>query len=321
MICVMLLCYSYWRHLQRYATTDDAYVNANVVNMAAQISGPVTLLVAKNNQFVQKGQLLFTIDPKPFQITVNKAKAQLMLSKQNEAASNAAVQTAEAKILQAQAQLEVQKENVPRILTLANEGKAAKADAVVAQGKLDSAKAELAAAESESIEAKQNLGATGDANAQIQTASANLATAQLDLQHTKIYAPAAGFLTNFDIRPGTMITAGQQVFALIENKQWWITANFKETALKHILPGQKVTIKLDIYPSITFQGYVQSISFASGTVFSLLPPENATGNWVKVTQRFPVKIAFIYPNPNYPLRVGASGTVSIDTKSYVSEKK
>jgi membrane fusion protein (multidrug efflux system) len=320
-MCLILIGYGYWRHLQRYVTTNDAYVNANVVNIAAQVSGPVAFLGVKNNQFVHKGQLLFTIDPAPFQITVNKAKAQLLLSKQNEAASNAAVQAAEAKVSQAQAQLEVQKQNVPRILTLASEGKAAKADGVVAQGKLDSAKAELVAASSELIEAKQNLGDTGNANAQIQTASSNLATAQLDLQHTKIYAPADGFLANFDIRPGTMITAGQQIFALIESKRWWVTANLKETALKYLQPGQKATIQLDIYPHITFQGYVQSLSFASGAVFSLLPPENATGNWVKVTQRFPVKIVFIHPNPQYPLRVGASGTVSIDTKSYISGKK
>lgn len=317
-IALVIIGIIFWIHSERYPSTDDAYIEANIVNMATQVSGPVTQVYVSDNQTVKAGQLLFEIDPTPFQIAVTKAQAQVSLSKQQTNVDDAAVQTAQAKVQQAQAELEVEQKNAPRILTLVSEGKLAKIEGTNEQGKLDSAKAALEAAQSQLQEAIQQLGNSGNANAQVQAAYAGLAEADLNLSHTKIYAPASGQLVNFDVRPGMMITAGQSLFALIDDSQWWSAANFKETDLKNIRINQKATIEIDIYPGKKFHGYVQSISAGSGSAFSLLPPENATGNWVKVTQRFPIKVVITNPDPNYPLRVGASSTVTIDTEKFIS---
>jgi len=305
--------FAYWEHSALYPSTNDAYVEANVVNIAAQVTGPVQKIDVKNNEMVKKGQLLFTIDPKPFQIAVSKAKSQLTLAKQQVASLEAAVQAAKDKAAEAKANLSIAEQNAPRTLKLVAAGQLAKAEGSKAQGELDSAKATYAAAQSEQQQAEQNLGQAGPNNAQYQTAKASLAQAELDLKHTKIYAPAAGQVTNFQLRTGTMVTAQQPQFALIESAHWWVDANFKETDLKRIRPGQQATIKLDIYPGVVFHGHVDSISGGSGSAFSILPPENATGNWVKVTQRFSVKVTIDNPPAKYHLRVGASSTVTIDT--------
>jgi membrane fusion protein (multidrug efflux system) len=148
----------------------------------------------------------------------------------------------------------------------------------------------------------------------LKVAQAQLATAQVNLLYTQIYAPNEGYVTNFVLRKGQIIQAGSPQFAIVENQDWWINANFKETDLGRIKLGNKVSIKVDIYPDIKFNGIVQGVSRGSGAVFSLLPPENATGNWVKVTQRFPVRVNFINPDPKYPLRMGASCEVTINTR-------
>jgi len=254
-----------------HPSTDDAYVNAHIINISAQVTGPVANIYVQNNQQVTKGQVLFTIDPRPFQYAVSRAQASLA---------------------DAQAALKVAQNNVPRILTLVNTGRESLASGTTAQGQLDKA------------------------NADVQFAQANLAQAQLNLSYTSIVAPASGTLINFNLQNGDMVNADQQVFALVDNQQWWIDANFKETDLKRIRPGELANIKIDIYPGVTFKGYVDSISIGSGAAFALLPPEDATGNWVKVTQRFPVKVVIVEPNPNYPLRVGASSDVTINTNSH-----
>lgn len=143
-----------------------------------------------------------------------------------------------------------------------------------------------------------------------------MAQAQLNLKYTHITAPTSGFIANLTLRQGDTVTAYQQLFALIDNQSWWVQANFKETQLTRIRPGQSATIKVDMYPRRTFSGRVMSISSAAGASFSLLPPENASGNWVKVTQRFPVKVLITAHDPRYPLRLGASSTVTINTTSH-----
>jgi len=151
------------------------------------------------------------------------------------------------------------------------------------------------------------------AAANLKLAEASLAQAKLDLEHTHITAPASGIINNMILRPGTMVQAQVPLFVLISNQQFWIDANFKETELKNIKPSQMVSIVLDMYPSQIFHGVIDSISHSSGTAYSLLPPQNATGNWVKVTQRIPVKIMVIDPNPEFPLRVGATASVTVLT--------
>lgn len=254
-----------------YISTDDAYLNANIVQIAARVSGKVNHIYVKNNAYVEKGQLLFDIDPEPFQLAVDSANAQ---------------QT------QCEAELEQASLTAKRTLPLVNKhvlppqtGDNTMAALKSAQGKLDFAK-------------------TG------------LKQAMLNLQYTKVIASASGWVTNVTLQTGDIISANQPLFALISNEEFWADANFKETEIANIKPGQTATIVMDMYPKHKFQGIVESISGGAGTAFSLLPPQNATGNWVKVTQRIPIKIKVIEPsNKAYPLRIGTSAKVTIALKS------
>jgi membrane fusion protein (multidrug efflux system) len=149
--------------------------------------------------------------------------------------------------------------------------------------------------------------------AQIQEAKAALGTATYNLNHTQVLAPADGAIANFTVRVGDSVSTGIALFAIVEQNHFWVNANFKETQLKRIKMGQSAVIKVDMYPGHKFKGIVQSRSPGSGTIFSLLPPENATGNWVKVTQRVPVKIEIMNLNPKYPLLAGTSAVATVDT--------
>jgi len=269
MLFILLILYGYTKYTDIFPSTDDAYVQANTVNIAPQVSGPVKSIYAYDHQFVSRGQLLFEIDPNPFEIAVEKAQANFK---------------------QTQAELSTQQKDTARTLSLVKQGQAPKSEGDDAQGKLD----QLTAA--------------------LKVAKSTLDGAQLDLEHTHIYAPADGNLTNFVLRVGQVVQSGAYLFALVENKQFWVDANFKETDLNRVKPGQSAKIKIDMHPDVIFQGIVQGISAGSGAIFSVLPPENATGNWVKVTQRFPVRVNIINPDPKYPLRAGSSCEVTIDTR-------
>jgi membrane fusion protein (multidrug efflux system) len=157
------------------------------------------------------------------------------------------------------------------------------------------------------------------ARASLQEANAKLAQALLDLEHTNVLAPRSGIITQFTLRPGLDVLANTPLFKLVEQNLFWVDANFKETQLERIRKKQPATIELDMYPGRIFHGYVEAISAASGVVFSLLPPENASGNWVKVTQRFPVKVIITDNDQAFPLRAGATATVKIDTRKLLSD--
>jgi membrane fusion protein (multidrug efflux system) len=267
-IVLSIVFYSLFNYMSAHPSTDDAYVQANTINMAAQVSGPVANIYVQDHEHVEKDQLLFIIDPEPFQIAVNKAAATV-------AAQEAGLFLAE--------------QNASRTLRLVKTGQESKAAGDQAQSQLDSAKAQLTAYQSQ------------------------LAQAKLDLEHTRIIAPRAGIVTQFLLRPGNNIMARNTLFMLVEQEHFWIDANFKETQVARMQPGQPVKIVLDMFPKHVFHGTVDAVSSASGAVFSLMPPENASGNWVKVTQRFPVKILIRDPDPAFPLRAGATATATIDT--------
>ena len=269
-ILLVISSYILFRYTASHPSTDDAYVQANIVNIAAQVTGPIEHIYVKDHQIVQQGQLLFTIDPRPYQIAVKKAAAV---------------------VLAQQAALRLATQNAHRLLPLVRIGQATQASGDQAQSQLDGAQAELAANE------------------------AQLAQAQLDLEHTHITAPLAGVISQFLLQPGNNVLANMTLFTLIEQNNFWVDANFKETQIARVKSGQPVKIVLDMFPHQVFHGVVNAVSSASGSVFSLLPPENASGNWVKVTQRFPVKINILNPNPAYPLRAGATATVTINTSA------
>jgi membrane fusion protein (multidrug efflux system) len=175
------------------------------------------------------------------------------------------------------------------------------------------AAAQLAVARARLNQARLALGRAGDQNERIREAEAALKQAQLDLAHTHVTAACDGQIAELTLQPGSTARAGNPLFALVCTDKFWIAANFKETQLERIKAGQSATIEIDMYPGHRFEGRVETISRASGVAFSLLPPQNATGNWVKVTQRVPVRIAVTSTDADYPLRVGTSATVTIDT--------
>ncbi len=256
----------YWLYSKRFVSTDDAYVNANVVQIAARVSGQVSQLNVTNNQYVKRGQLLFSLDTQPFQIALNKAQAELAMN--------------EAQRLGAQ-------------LTVTRDLELIKKHALSPQILDDSI-------------AKLSTWQGG-----VQMGNALVSQAKLDLQHTQINAPVNGWISNLTLRSGNMVDANQPLFALISDEGFWIDANFKETQMDRIRPGQQVDIAIDMYPGKSFAGIVESISRSSGNVFSLLPAQNATGNWVKVTQRVSVRIKVLHPDANYPLSIGTTASVKI----------
>lgn len=303
----------YWQHQKLYPNTDDAYIQAHVLNVAPRITGVVSKVYVKDHEYVKKGQPLFDLDPKPFMVSLDKAIANLDETIQQVNAAKSAVTTAKSMLTERKAELVNTEKNTRRLLHLVKQRLYPVAEGDKATSDLQVARAAVAAAKSQLEEAQQKLGHIGGANASIREAKANIAQANLNLEYTHVVSPSNGYISNFKLRIGDPVNAYQDVFAIVENDEWWASANFKETDLERIQPGQKATIRIDMYPHITFHGTVSSISAGSGTSFALLPPENATGNWVKVTQRFPVRIDITTRFQQYPLRIGSSCEVTVDT--------
>jgi membrane fusion protein (multidrug efflux system) len=306
--------FAYLQYREIHPRTSDAYVGAHVVRIASQVSGPLVEVAVHENQHVTADQLLLEIDPAPFQVAVERAEANLAIASQAMGASAAAVVSAEAMVAKSRAELADAIANARRFELLAETGAASQKDRDDSKTAADTARAALDAAKANLDRARQELGAEGADNAQVQAATAELAAAHLDLEHTTIRAPADGWVTDLSARAGTYVEAGVPLFALVESSDWWVDANFKETDVERIREGQPAEVVLDLYPDVTLAGTVESISAGSGAAFSLLPPENATGNWVKVTQRFPVRVRIDPIGPQRPLRVGASATVTVDTR-------
>ncbi len=314
-IFLSILAIAYWLYEQAHPSTNDAYVQANVVYIAPQVSGPVQQIFVKNHEQVKKDQLLFTIDPRPFQDAVDKAKAVLKIARQQEQSEEEAIHIAADNLAQAKATLTDAQSNYNRTKILVRKGQASLQDGDDTKAAFEEAKAALSAAQNQLKQAIANLGEKGDANATVQQAKAELAQAKLNLSYTNVTAPVNGYLTNFSLRLGSTVQTGQTLFQLVDPSTWWLEANYKETDIARIKIGQHATIRLDMYPSHVFNGVVDSISRGSGSSFSVLPPENATGNWVKVTQRFQVKVVLTNPSKAYPLRIGASAVVNINTRT------
>jgi len=303
--------YWYWHRGQRYESTDNAYVNAHVVRIAAQVTGQVTALQVDENQSVAKAAPLLHIDPQPFKIAVERAEAQLQQARFQVQRTTASLHDVEATVRQREAELQNAIANNLRSQELLANKLVAKersdlteTQVKIAEASLDSARARLAAE-------RANLGSSGDKNESIRQATAALEQAQWDLRNCDILAPVAGDVTNLSVRAGDVVAKNQTLFTLIDTSEFWIDANFKETQLEKIVPGVEAEIRVDMYPNKVFHGKVDSISGGSGTAFSLLPTQNATGNWVKIAQRVPVKIKVLDLDPKFPLRIGTSGSVRV----------
>lgn len=311
-LLIAVLVYSY--RAKYYPSTDNAYVGAYVVQIAPQVTGPALKIYVQNFSTVKKNQLLLEIDPVSFVAEYQDAEAKLDLARQNVQALQSTIEAAEALVTLRDSELKLALQNSSRIIQLVKRKQLSLAEGDKSTRDVSVARAALAEATNQWMKAKAQLGQKGTQNAQIREAEAKLTQARLNLGYTKIAAPVNGYIVGLTARTGAVLQRGVTYFSLVDESQWWVDANFKETDLKRVKEGQPVEIEVDIYPGHHFQGVVQSISRGSGAAFSLFPAENATGNWVKVTQRFPVRIYITDPDPRYPLRIGASSTVTVDTR-------
>ena len=289
----------YFEFVAPFETTDDAFIEAHVPAIAPRISGLVVQQLAQDNQEVNQGDLLVQIDPRDYEAKLSQAQAglaaarsQLAQAKAQFAVDQAKVDEEHANLTADEAQAAYAQTNLARLQAIG--------DAGVSQNQIDVAETQLhsnaadvqvalnkiSAAEAQAALSKASI-ATAQAN--VEQSEASVQQAELNLSYTKITAPESGFVTHRMVEQGAYVQPGQALLAIVPS-QVWIIANFKETQLTHMRPGQPVEVTVDAYPHIRFKGHVDSIQHGSGASFSLLPPENASGNFVKVVQRVPVKI-------------------------------
>ncbi|MGH8321668.1 MAG: HlyD family secretion protein [Gammaproteobacteria bacterium] len=316
-LILILLGLWYWAHTTRYQSTDNAYIYANQVSVTPQVSGRVINVPVVQNQAVTPGQVLLEIDPAPFQLALDQANANLKTVSDKIRAEQENLRAAQAQLAGAQANVAYLKRDVQRKTNLEKRD-------VVPAARLDEIKTNLTMAEQKTVALKAQIAQIeaslgGNANQPITQQAAYLQAlavrdnAALELSYATIKAPAAGVVTEVDIKPGDVVTAGRPVFALVMSGERWVNANFKETQLTHVHVGQKAEISVDTYPHDKWEGTVVSVSPGTGSVFSVLPAQNATGNWVKVVQRIPVRILIDTKQNGPDLRAGMSVEVTIDT--------
>lgn len=306
-LCSILIALAFYRHSLNFESTDDAFIEAHVVQVSPRVATNILKVNFDDNYEVKKGDLLIELDPRDFTVALEKAQAQLEQAKAQVAQADAQVQQAasqlaqaEAQSIQSQAQDSIAAINFNRSSSLYQKDikAVAKQDVDTTKAGLDAARGAFAASEANVEAAKANVTAAksqlGAAQASVQTAQTAVDDAELKLSYTKIPAPIDGRITKKSVEPGNYVQVGQSLFSVTPHDVW-VVANFKETQLEKMRPGQLVDIEVDSQPGKAFKGHVDSFQKGTGARFSLLPPENATGNYVKVVQRIPVKIVFDEP--------------------------
>jgi len=331
---------------KHHATTDDAQVDGNINPVLPRVSGYVQEVLVKDNQVVHPGDVLVRIDPADLQAKVDQEQAALLSAEAAVSVAEAAVAGARSTVVGSQAKVASNQADVTAARTRAEQTAADLArykqllsKEEISQQQYDAAKAaadsaraaaEAARATTESSRATVQSGGSqieaatrqvAAAQAQVAQHRAALEAARLQLSYATLKAPVAGIVSKKAVEVGQFVQAGQPLLAIVQgptsegNTDTWVSANFKETQLARMHPGQKAEIEVDAYPGVTFHGQVESLAAATGARFSLLPPDNATGNFTKVVQRVPVKIVFTGPpDPRHPLRVGmnVNATVNLD---------
>lgn len=322
-VIMLIVGFWFWFTTRNIETTDDAFTEGDAVTIAPKASGYVVKLLVKDNQRVKKGDLLVEIDPSDNRAQreqanaqlglavaqLHQAQAQLALSKvqypaqRDQALADQA--KAEANLLNAQADYRRQRGVDPRATSQRNIDSAS-AQLRSAQAQLQSAKAQVEVASQVALQIRQQETNVEARQQQVEQAKAQLSTADLNLSYTQVRAPYDGFVTKRNVQLGTLVQAGSSLFSLV-SPEIWVTANFKESQLQHMNPGDKVEISVDAWPDMKLEGHVESIQMGSGSRFSTFPSENATGNYVKIVQRVPVKIVIDKGlDPNKPLPLGLS---------------
>jgi membrane fusion protein (multidrug efflux system) len=303
----------YWLATGDYVSTDNAQVKQDIVSVSAQVSGPVVSIAVKNGDRVKRGQVLFQIDPAPYRVALEQAEAQLAAARLQTTELKTQASGTGADITGAAADLEIKRRDLARQSTLLKEG-------FTTRSRYDDAVSEVRKSETDLANARARAANASAAIApgqqpSIAAAQAAVDKARLDLQHTDVRAPFDGVIANSDrLQVGQAVAPGIGLLSLVHGTDAWIEANFKEKDLARMQPGQKVDIEIDAYPDQKFEGHVQSIGAGTGSEFAVIPSQNANGNWVKVTQRVPVRIAFD-GEPSRQMIAGLSAVATVDLDS------
>jgi membrane fusion protein (multidrug efflux system) len=319
--------YTKIQHAINYESTDNAQVQSDAVPVLSRIAGYIDSVAVSDYAAVTKGQLLVKLDDREAQLAVSQAQADLLQAQADLATARASLSTVGSGENVAAANAAVLRTRLEKAQQDLSRDEALYADGAITKKQLDDSRANVETAQKQLVAGNQQTTQastqTGTATAQIQRAQATIETrkaaldkAKLQLTYANIYAPASGRIGKTSLQPGQFIQPGQPLFTIVNNEQFWIIANFKETQLKNLKVGQPVEITIDGYPDKKITGKITSFSEATGAATSLLPPDNASGNYIKVTQRVPVKIDFDNPAPIKDiLKAGLSVNVDVKVKS------
>jgi membrane fusion protein (multidrug efflux system) len=328
-VVLLAIAAAYAFHKLSYAltheSTDDAFIEGVVVPISSEVKGQVTRVLVQDNQYVKKGDILFEVFPEDFSRVVQTKESTLARYGAEKQEMQATIQEKIMGLARVRADRDAANTDAALAEKDFQRATALLKQEVISQSRFDQAEARFKAAAARRDAAQAAVAETEAAvealKAQLKTqtykikeAEASAGLAKLELSRTVVTAPIAGRIAKKNVDPGKYIQPGQPLMSIVDDSDLWIVANFKETQITHMKPGQAVDISIDAYPGVPFKGHVDSFQPGTGAVFSLLPPQNATGNFVKVVQRLPVKIVIdSKPDPAYPLRPGLSVTPSVAT--------
>ena len=316
-VAAILILIVYYALLDRYTPfTTEAYIQAYVNQVAPQVGGRVVGVHVKDNQAVKAGEVLFEIDPRPYAYAVNQLEAELVLARKDVTQLESDLKASNELIAQTQADLTYAQKAFERYSQSAAAGASPEIQLDQATDRLSSKQALLLQVQADRDKVSASLTALiGDENALIAKVQAELNKARYDLEQTKVFAPADGFITNLQLSVGTYISAGTQVMSFVDGDDWWIVANFRENSLVLMRPGQRAQIATGLYPGHIFDAVVESVGWGVGEGQGVpsgdLPDVTAPTDWVKVAQRFPVRLRLHPPDDDFEMRVGGSVTVAV----------
>ncbi len=317
-VAVVVAVLLFWLWGGRYVTTENAYVKADIAQISAEVSGRVLDVHVRDHAEVKAGDLLITIDPEPFRVALAKAEAELDATRGQVRTLVATWHEAQTELQEAESKAAYWNAQMTRQKTLASRG-------IVASSKLEEVESNATAAadrvavmhkkvERVAAQLGGNPARPVDEHPLVREKRAERERAGLELARTVIRAPLGGTTVNVRLQKGDQVKAATVLFALVAHTRPWVEANFKETELTHVRKGLTAMVMLDIYPNVVWQAEVVSISPATGAEFALLPPQNASGNWVKVVQRLPVRLRLLPQPDEPPLRAGMTASVRVDTR-------
>jgi membrane fusion protein (multidrug efflux system) len=320
--------FAQWFFVGRFIeTTDNAYVQGEITRVSSQLSARIDQVLVHDNQHVEKGELLAVLDAEDFRIAVDRAEAALATRQAELAQSQSKLTQQDSMIAASAADVSSSEANLGRVQMDLSRAQTLRKPGYVSEERVTTLAADNRVARSQVSKAQADLQAQRQQvnslnadikrlQAQIKNARTDLEQAKLNLSRTEIHAPISGMIGQRAARNGQYVSAGAYLMSLVPDEDIWVQANFKETQIGDMQPGQKAELEFDAYPGKSIEGTVQSLFAASGAQFSLLPPDNATGNFTKVVQRIPVKLTFAADNPlKGKIRPGMSVTVKVTIKA------